>query len=79
VYKVGGVPGLGVPPGSSSGNSLPKSADGDGEEEQQEKLSFLDFMFIGTVRPICYQIHLPTLLQLSTHAKYEYYYSHPSL
>ncbi|KAL3764292.1 hypothetical protein ACHAWU_004104, partial [Discostella pseudostelligera] len=48
VYKVGGVPGLGVPPGSSSINSSPKSADGDGEEEQQEKLSFLDFMFIGT-------------------------------
>jgi chorismate mutase len=39
VYKVGGVPGLGVPPGSSTGAH--------GQEE--EELSFLDFMFIGTV------------------------------
>ena len=38
VYKAGGVPGLGVPPGS-------------GNEEEKEKLSFLDFMFVGTVRP----------------------------
>ena len=39
VYKVGGVPGLGVPPGSSAGAH--------GQEE--DELSFLDFMFIGTV------------------------------
>ena len=39
VYQVGGVPGLGVPPGSSTGAH--------GQEE--EELSFLDFMFIGTV------------------------------
>lgn len=78
VYKVGGVPGLGVPPVSSSSNSLLKSADGDDEEEQQEELSFLDFMFIGTVRPINYQ-YSTSFLQLPTHAKYEYYCSHPSL
>ena len=40
VYKVGGVPGLGVPPGSNMSE--------DGEEE----LSFLDFMFTGTVGAI---------------------------
>lgn len=37
VYKVGGVPGLGVPPGSSVS-----------EEDEEEELSFLDFMFTGT-------------------------------
>lgn len=47
VYKVGGVPGLGVPPGSSS-STLQNNADKG--EEQKEELSFLDFMFIGTVR-----------------------------
>ena len=55
VYKVGGVPGLGVPPGSSGGSK-------DGGEEQQEELSFLDFMFIGTVSnlsfPHCYKLIL---------------------
>lgn len=35
VYKVGGVPGLGVPPGSSSG-------------EEEDEFSFLDFMLSGT-------------------------------
>ena len=39
VYQVDGIPGLGVPPGSSAGAT--------GQEE--EELSFLDFMFIGTV------------------------------
>ena len=38
VYKVGGIPGLGVPPGSTGAH---------GQEE--EELSFLDFMFVGTV------------------------------
>jgi hypothetical protein len=42
VYKVGGIPGLGVPPGSSSSGST-------GINGQDEELSFLDFMFIGTV------------------------------
>lgn len=37
MYEVGGVPGLGVPPGSSV----------DGGEEGE--LSFLDFMLTGTV------------------------------
>ena len=45
VYKVGGIPGLGVPPGSSSSSST-------GINGQDEELSFLDFMFIGTVRRI---------------------------
>ncbi|KAL7527774.1 hypothetical protein ACHAXR_004366 [Thalassiosira sp. AJA248-18] len=35
VYKVGGVPGLGVPPGSSS-------------DEKEDEFSFLDFMLSGT-------------------------------
>ena len=38
-YQPGGVPGLGVPPGSRS----------DGREESEEEFSFLDFMFTGTV------------------------------
>ena len=38
-YEPGGVPGLGVPPGSRS----------DGREESEEEFSFLDFMFTGTV------------------------------
>ena len=55
VYKVGGVPGLGTPPGSSgstsnSNNNLPNSADDEKEDQPLEELSFLDFMFIGTVR-----------------------------
>mmetsp|Transcript_728 Transcript_728/g.1518 ORF Transcript_728/g.1518 Transcript_728/m.1518 type:complete len:402 (+) Transcript_728:140-1345(+) len=36
VYKAGGVPGLGVPPGSVS------------VQEEEEELSFLDFMLTGT-------------------------------
>lgn len=47
VYKVGGIPGLGVPPGSSSSSSGSTGING-----QDEELSFLDFMFIGTVRCI---------------------------
>lgn len=39
VYEVAGVPGLGLPPGSSSGGAT-------GEDE--EELSFLDFMLVGT-------------------------------
>ena len=38
-YEPGGIPGLGVPPGSRS----------DGREESEEEFSFLDFMFTGTV------------------------------
>ncbi len=49
VYKVGGVPGLGMPPRSSNSN-LQNSADDGKEDQPQEELSFLDFMFIGTVR-----------------------------
>lgn len=40
VYEVGGVPGLGVPPGSTTG--APNG------EESEDELSFLDFMMIGT-------------------------------
>jgi len=36
IYKAGGVPGLGVPPGSVS------------VQEEEEELSFLDFMLTGT-------------------------------
>ena len=50
VYKVGGIPGLGVPPGSSSSSS--SSISTTGVNGQDEELSFLDFMFIGTVRRI---------------------------
>ena len=45
-YKVGGVPGLGVPPGSSTA----------GDKEEEEEFSFLDFMFAGTVRYIIMMI-----------------------
>jgi hypothetical protein len=48
VYKIGGIPGLGVPPGSSSSSSNSSA----GINGQDEELSFLDFMFIGTVRRI---------------------------
>lgn len=53
VYKVGGVPGLGVPPGSSGGS--PQQSDGEEQQKQhgEEELSFLDFMFIGTVSLFC--------------------------
>ena len=40
VYKVGGVPGLGVPPGSVV------------SEDEEGELSFLDFMLTGTVRVV---------------------------
>ena len=66
VYKVGGVPGLGVPPGSSGSNNMQNK---DGGEEQQEELSFLDFMFIGTVSNLSFSHGCNLILQ------YEYYCS----
>ena len=68
VYKVGGIPGLGVPPGSSSSSS--SSISTTGVNGQDEELSFLDFMFIGTVRRIviflftlymCHEMYLTTI------------------
>ena len=42
------MPGLGVPPGSSTA--------GEDKEEEEEEFSFLDFMFAGTVRYIIMMI-----------------------
>ena len=66
VYKVGGVPGLGVPPGSSGSSNMQNT---DGGDEQQEELSFLDFMFIGTVSNLSFPHGYKLILQYycSTH------------
>ena len=55
-YEPGGIPGLGVPPGSRS----------DGREESEEEFSFLDFMFTGTV---CFLsvVYISVLLYLWYH------------
>lgn len=50
-YEPGGVPGLGVPPGSRS----------DGLEESEEEFSFLDFMFTGTVNMFYFILLCPSL------------------
>ena len=47
-YEPGGVPGLGVPPGSRS----------DGREESEEEFSFLDFMFTGTVCFFLFDVYI---------------------
>ena len=56
-YEPGGVPGLGVPPGSRS----------DGREESEEEFSFLDFMFTGTVCFFIFDVYISVLLYLWYH------------
>lgn len=55
-YEPGGIPGLGVPPGSRS----------DGREESEEEFSFLDFMFTGTVC-FLFDVYISVLLYLWYH------------